>query len=356
MPIDEAKVAEVLEANDGELTDEQMADLLDGNEVEAAGAGDTDGDKPTSEPEETPTGEADQETTSPTDNPEEDPTGDQDSKGGEDGGEQEPTLLAKDGEHTIPYQKLVDARDEAKDAKDQAKNWQEIAEGKDKLIDDLKSQAADPASESTDDPDESGQEAQADKLATDMEELLEDYPEAAKHIKGIMDSNSSLTQKISDLETAIESLNPVSPTNQHFAQIKDAHADHEEIPTSEEFTKWLDGQPSIMKNAYSKVLQEGTAEQVIEMFDTYKQAIPGDTGKESDTQKDTGPTDAEKVAAAEHKAKDDAAAPTSLSDIPGSTAHHDEGEAMRDMSAMSLLDKFDGKSQEQIEELLQRAL
>jgi len=65
------------------------------------------------------------------------------------------------------------------------------------------------------------------------------------------------------------------------------------------------------------------------------------------------------TAAVEKKIKQAAAkaeVPASLSDIPGSEAHHDTGEAMVEMSPTALMDKFEGKSQEQIEELLTRVL
>ena len=47
--------------------------------------------------------------------------------------------------------------------------------------------------------------------------------------------------------------------------------------------------------------------------------------------------------------------PFSLSDVPGSTAaHHDEAEALANMSALATMDKFMSKSPDKIEELLSR--
>ena len=65
--------------------------------------------------------------------------------GSEEGDEEdEPVIVAKDGKHEIPYQKLVEARDSEKDAKAQAKQWQEIAEQKEKLIEAMKAEGDSP--------------------------------------------------------------------------------------------------------------------------------------------------------------------------------------------------------------------
>ena len=335
--MNEEQLQEVIEAHGGELTDEQMAELLDGNLDPVAG--DTDVDEPNHEPEEDQSTEKsdgqelkssepeaeDEETAAGSEEPDE---------------EEEPVIVAKDGKHEIPYQKLVEARDSEKDAKAQARQWQEIAEQKEKLIEAMKAEG------------DSQDEGKTDTLSESMQDLLDDYPEAAGQIKELMESNTSLSQKIGELEKVLENLNAENETARHFARIRDAHKDFETIFQSPEYGGWVEKQPAFLRASIQAVYESGTADQVIELLDTYKQAVPGDTGDVGSGRDDLKQTVEQKVRQASEKA----AAPASLSDIPGSEAHHDAGEAMAEMSPTALMDTFEGKSQEQIEELLTRVL
>ncbi len=335
--MNEEQLQEMIEAHGGELTDEQMAELLDGNLDPVAG--DTDVDEPNHEPEEDQSTEksARQEPTSS--EPEAD--GEKTAAGSEEADEEEePVIVAKDGKHEIPYQKLVEARDSEKDAKAQARQWQEIAEQKEKLIEAMKAEG------------DSQDEGKTDTLSESMQDLLDDYPEAAGQIKELMESNSSLSQKIGELEKVLENLNAENETARHFARIRDAHKDFETIFQSPEYEGWVEKQPAFLRASIQAVYERGTAEQVIELLDTYKQAVPGDTGDVGSGRDEIKQTVEQKVRQASEKA----AAPASLSDIPGSEAHHDMGEAMAELSPTALMDTFEGKSQEQIEELLTRVL
>ena len=90
---------------------------------------------------------------------------------------------------------------------------------------------------------------------------------------------------------------------------------------------------------------------MIEFFSQFKQA----TGKATQQPTDGKPDVAAAAQAALAKAK--AQVPTSLSEIPaGAKAHHDEAEALMEMSDSNALNSFMGKSPEQIRALLERAL
>ena len=70
----------------------------------------------------------------------------------------------------------------------------------------------------------------------------------------------------------------------------------------------------------------------------------------------TPPADAT-AKAAEAIAKAKAQVPTSLSQVPaGSAAHHDEGEAIRNKSGLSLMQTFEGKSSDEILKLMSRVI
>ena len=139
--------------------------------------------------------------------------------------------------------------------------------------------------------------------------------------------------------------------NSHFSAIYKAHPDADSIAESKELADWVNAQPSFARAGYQAVLQNGTTEQVIEFFDQFKQA----TGKATQQPTDGKPDVAAAAQAALAKAK--AQVPTSLSEIPaGAKAHHDEAEALMEMSDSNALNSFMGKSPEQIRALLERAL
>lgn len=137
----------------------------------------------------------------------------------------------------------------------------------------------------------------------------------------------------------------------HLSAIYKAHPDADSIAESKELADWIAAQPSFARAGYQAVLQQGTTAEVIEFFDTFKQA----TGKaaQQNTPEQSDVSAAAKAALAKAKAQ----VPTSLSEIPaGSKAHHDEAEALMEMSDSNALNSFMGKSPEQIRALLERAL
>jgi len=252
--------------------------------------------------------------------------------------EAKPVILAKDGVHTIEYEKLVEAREAEK-------HWKQVA---------FDAQAQFEAQKAT--------PAAPQKIETPEEEKgidLGDYSEEGI-AKGV---SNKVAQEVAKATAAIEvkfeeKLNAVlapmkakqaqSAEEAHFSAIEAAHPDVNSIAQSEQFAKWIDAQPSFARDRYQDVIDKGTAEQVIEALNTYKAA----------TVKQAAPKKVSAAAAAQAAiAKAQAAPPMSLSEIPaGSNAVTDETAAMLDMSSNGLMSKFDGKSQEQIMALMNRVL
>jgi len=350
----------LLDGNEGLRTDEQVAELLNGDVKSEVG--DTGGDEPTpgsdddspkAEEGKSPDGDG---TTDEGTDPEQDGTeggktaGDEHGNADDDGTQEEPVILAKDGKHTIEYQKLVDAREDAKAAKQELASLQDALAEKDRLIAEFK------AGSEPGESDESLQD-RMDELAEDLEELAADYPGVADTLKDLMESNKTLAEKVEQLGSTVTDTAAMTEVERHFATIDEAHPDRESVIESTEFEKWLESQPSVIQSAYESVLDRGTAEQVIEVLDAYK-ATAGETagkdpGKGDDADPDKPKVDIDKkVADAEKKA----AAPESLSDVPGGTAHHDEGEALLEMSSNAALAKLEGKTPAQINALLEKVL
>ena len=230
----------------------------------------------------------------------------------------EPVILAKDGIHTIPFEKLAEARESERLARQMAAELQA-------QLDALKSAPA--AKVETPEP-------------VDHGDVFGDFSEEAI-AKGVEKLVASKTAELTaDLEARLAAvLAPLqekqaeSAIDEHFSTINKAHPDVESVVPSQEFNNWIDKQPSVVRGSLKNAIQQGTASEVIEVLDAYK----------ASTGKTTAHTPKVDVAAAAQAAiaKAQSAPPMSLSEIPaGANVMHDEAAAIMEMSEGKMLQKF----------------
>jgi len=247
---------------------------------------------------------------------------------------QEPVILAKDGIHTIPFEKLTEARESERVAR-------QIAADLQAQLDALKSAPA--AKVETPEPVDHGDvfgDFSEEAIAKGVEKLV-----AAKTAAITADLEARLAAVLAPLQAKqVE-----SAADQHFSAIDAKHPDVESVVPSQEFNNWIDSQPSVTRGALKHAIEQGTAQEVIEVLDAYKAS----TGKTV-----AAPAKVDAAAAAQAViAKAQAAPPMSLSEIPaGANVMSDEVNAMMEMSSTGLLGKFEGKSPEQIMALMSRVL
>ncbi len=259
-------------------------------------------------------------------------------------------VLAKDGVHTIPYEKLAEAREGEK-------HWKAQAEAAAAELAALRAQAqqrAD-AGEAPTQTDAAVATAQAAIAQGVDPAIFGDFSEEAlaQGIQKLVDMRvqEQVSAALNKALAPIQQKQQIDAVQSHMSAIYAAHPDADSIAESKELADWIAAQPSFARAGYQAVLQQGTTAQVIEFFDTFKQA----TGKaaQQNTPEQSDVSAAAKAALAKAKAQ----VPTSLSEIPaGSKAHHDEAEALMEMSDSNALNSFMGKSPEQIRALLERAL
>ena len=230
----------------------------------------------------------------------------------------EPVILAKDGIHTIPFEKLAEARESERLARQMAAELQA-------QLDALKSAPA--AKVETPEP-------------VDHGDVFGDFSEEAI-AKGVEKLVASKTAELTaDLEARLAAvLAPLqekqaeSAIDEHFSTINKAHPDVESVVPSQEFNNWIDKQPSVVRGSLKNAIQQGTASEVIEVLDAYKAS----TGKAT-----VIPPKVDVAAAAQAAiAKAQSAPPMSLSEIPaGANVMHDEAAAIMEMSEGKMLQKF----------------
>lgn len=272
------------------------------------------------------------------------------AKGEPGDGDKPKVILAKDGVHTIDYQKLVDARESEKAARAEA----------DRLRAELAAAKAAPA------PAPAAAPAAATPAPGPVEVTFGNYDDKdlSAGVNQIVEAR--LTQAKAEWA---ESLTPLqaelaaSRLEKHLTTIYTAHPDAESVVMSREFEAWKASQPSFMQPEIERIQDKGTAAQMVELLNTYRAAnpkaaqapAPAPAPAAAKGNADDGLTTEQRAERAIANAK--TRTPNSLSDLPaGSAAHHDEAGAIAEMDPVDVMNSFHGKTPKQIEELMNRLL
>lgn len=270
-------------------------------------------------------------------------------------GEQTPVLMAKDGVHTIDYQKLVDARQAEQHWKAQAQALQEKAEAAERELNDLRAAAqtrADNGQAPTTTDNLLAQVEAAEAAGVDMS-IFGDFSEEAM-VKGI---NMLVQQQVAaKLEEAMKPLKErheqtvkdqeAQAADAHRDAVLAAHPDAVSIWQSQELQAWIGDKPGYEQAAIRGVLDEGATADLIAVFDRYKAEMG------------IKPASSPKAGAKAAIAAASAPVPASLSAIPGgrtgATSAHDQMEAMDTQSLAATM--LNGMSPAQIEAFLNRQI
>lgn len=261
----------------------------------------------------------------------------------------DPVIVAKDGKHTIPYQELLDARETAKQLEQQIK---EQGEQLAKLQQSAEAAPVPVVVKATETP----------PAMVDIDALERAAGEA--WIEGDADKAVDLRRQINAELMRRAEENVQSAIEQKTAQNTEAGL------FSTTVTKSLERYPFL--DAKAETANPEAIKEVVEFRDVYiaqgfasHEALAKAVAKigpfyekppAAEVTKPTPEADAATLAAAaiaQIKQK----VPISLSEVPaGSTAPHDEAEAIREMSGLSLMNKFHGKTPDQIMELMSRVI
>ncbi|ENU80597.1 hypothetical protein F975_01651 [Acinetobacter sp. ANC 3789] len=255
-------------------------------------------------------------------------------------------LLAKDGKHTIPYDRLADARkgeqewkqkyDEAQQqlAHLQAEAQQRKEEGQAATLQDNQASIAQQAINQGIDPAIFGDFSEKD-LAAGIQQLVD------SRVAQMVD------QRVNAALSPLHQQQQISAEQAHFNEIFTAHPDAESIVESQEFGKWIGKQPSFLQSAYNNVVNQGSAAQVVELLGLYK--------AETQSTQAAQPNDAVKAAAQQAVKQAQTQVPHSLSDLPaGSPSGVSRDERVAAMSPAQMLEEMDNWTPEQIDQFMNR--
>lgn len=257
-------------------------------------------------------------------------------------------ILAKDGKHTIPYGKLVEARNSSQE-------WKQKFDEAQSQLAQLQAQAQTSKIDNTQTSQEQKLEVvqEAIKNGTIDPSIFGDFSEEsmAKGIEQAFDilADKKIDQKIQALIAPLMQQHQLSAEEKHFNEIFTAHPDAESIVESKEFNDWKEAQPSFLKNAYETVLNQGSAAQVVELLGLYK------SNTQSSQQAAQPAEDAVKAVAQKAVSQAQTPPPNSLSDLPaGSPAGVSRDERLAAMSPMQLSEEMQNWTPDQIEQFLNR--
>lgn len=268
-------------------------------------------------------------------------------------------ILAKDGKHTISYDKLVQAREAAHAAQAAQQAMAAQLEAANQKLAEMQAQAQARA-EAGQAPTQADNNAAAAQAAIDAgvdPYLFGDYsPEAIARGLGKLnaDSLAELRAEVAELRAKlqpIEAQKALSAQEAHKAAIYGAHPDADSIFESQQFATWKDAQPSIVRAALDQALANGSAAQIVEVFSAFKAATGQAAVPTAATAKagQISPAQAAKAAIARAAAP----MPASISDIPGGRAGPTNVlEAMENMNGPEMLSAMNAMTPEQIDAYL----
>ncbi len=323
---------------DGSVDEETMSRFLDGEDM---GKEDI-ADKPAAEEPAASEEETDEEDKKISDQK----VNEDDEEGKAQAPEKDPMVLAKDGEHTIPFSVVEELR----------QNLQSTRQEKEEL-----KQALTALQQAQDQNKESGTDEATSEL---LEELEADYPGITEHLKktalaDIQPTLDSMKAVVEELKSSHDQ--QVLITEQQEAQtnfdkaVTDIDADYPAIINDDHFWEWFEKQPGFVQ----AVRTSGDPQQVADVLQLYKDAVGGDTAKKEEQvqSKEDKKEDLNKKAKELVEKIDNKATIQTLSDIPGSgNPAHDELAALENLDGAELLAKMEGWDAQRIENYLNKVL
>lgn len=262
-------------------------------------------------------------------------------------------IASKSGEYTIPYEKLTQARQERDSVK--AENEQlkaqlqqlTSAQAQNLTAAQEQAQARADAGHAPTQADQNLAMAQAAAAAGVDVSLFGDFSEEgiANGVAALvaqMEARASarVEAKLAEALAPFQQREAQQQVDAHTGAIYAAHPDADEVFESAEFKRWMGAQPAFARAGIEYAMTNGAAQDVIDVFSTFKAA----TGKG---------TPADAVTRALEKAQ--AQPPASLSDLPGAAASGaTEAERVTAMASnpAALLDYMAGLSPEKQNRLM----
>lgn len=109
-------------------------------------------------------------------------------------------------------------------------------------------------------------------------EFIEEFPSLEKPIKLLATkiARDIVDREIGEIKPTITQVQETVKSQaeqEHLAKIRQAHPDFIDIYASGALVSWIERQPKFMQPGLQRVVAEGSADEVIELYDTYKRSV-----------------------------------------------------------------------------------
>ena len=253
-------------------------------------------------------------------------------------------IASKSGAYTIPYEKLAQAREQAKAFAAENEHLKaQLDAAQASNLAQAQSQAQDRAdaglaATSGDANLAAAQQAVADGIDPD---LFGDFSEEgiAKGVKALV--QQGVQQAIAPLMQERQAAAQHAAVNSHYEAIYAAHPDADELAQSAEFAKWHSSLPNFARAAVDQTLTHGDASGVVDIFNTFKASARPVTA---------GSRVQQAIAAAQGQAY----VPTSLSELTGQASSGNPAEQIAAMAGdpALLMSRMSDMTPAQLEKLM----
>ena len=256
-------------------------------------------------------------------------------------------ISSKSGAYTIPYEKLAQAREQAKAFANEnellKQQLTQLSNAQAANLAQSQSQAQDRAdaglaATSSDANLAAAQQAVADGIDPD---LFGDFSEEgiAKGVKALV--QQGVQQAIAPLMQERQAAAQHTAVTSHYEAIYAAHPDADELAQSAEFSSWRNNLPNFARAAVDQTLTHGDASGVVDVFNTCKASVkPAPAGS--------------KVQQAIAAAQGQAYVPTSLSELTGQASSGNPAEQIAALAGdpASLMSRMSDMTPAQLEKLM----
>ena len=256
-------------------------------------------------------------------------------------------ISSKSGAYTIPYEKLAQAREQAKAFASEnellKQQLTQLSNAQSANLAQSQSQAQDRAdaglaATSSDANLAAAQQAVADGIDPD---LFGDFSEEgiAKGVKALV--AQGVQQAIAPLMQERQAAAQHTAVTSHYEAIYAAHPDADELAQSAEFSSWCNNLPNFARAAVDQTLTHGDASGVVEVFNTFKASVK---------HAPAGSKAQQAIAAAQGQAY----VPTSLSELTGQASSGNPAEQIAAMAGdpASLMSRMSDMTPAQLEKLM----
>lgn len=195
--------------------------------------------------------------------------------------EQPAPIASKSGAYTIPYEKLTEARDKAKAFEEQVHALQQqLTELSARQSENLANAQAQSAAGNLSAKAEANLQTAQDAIDAGVNaDIFGDFTDEsiAKGIRTLQAQErdamrAELLAEIQKELAPIRQEREQAAVDGHYSAIYEKHKDADEIVQSDQFQKWVQEMPAFMKAGVDDVLKNGSAQQIIEVFDSFKSA------------------------------------------------------------------------------------